>query len=144
MVCDQFQGETLMIKKLLLSSLMGMFMFGSLAQATPMYRDSMDVGDYYAFSNTEAYPVFFGSSKLSFSDPDDGLTGDRAFHYGMRHSFDFGGKYVPFTRDEHFTIEDIEECRDDCADVSIPEPGTLGLFGLALLLLGIPWGVRPQ
>jgi len=126
-----------MIKKLLLSSLMGMFLFGSLAQATPIYRDSMDFGDYQSFSKAGGYPLYFESSKLSFSDPDDGRTGDRVFHYGMRHGFDFGGKYVPFTRDEHFSIEDIEECRDDCADVSIPEPGTLGLFGLALLMLGV-------
>jgi hypothetical protein len=137
MVCDQFQGETLMIKKLLLSSLLGMFMFGSLAQATPIYRDSMEVGDYPALSKAEGYSLFVESSKLSFSDPDDALVDDRVFHYGMRHSFDFGGKYQPFTRDEHFSSEEIEECDGGCAEVSIPEPGTLGLFGLALLILGI-------
>ena len=131
-----------MIRKLLLSSLLGMFMFGSLAQATPIYRDFKDIGDYPALSKSGGYTLFAESSKLGFSDSGDGLDVDRVFHYGMRHSFDFGGKYVPFTRDEHFTIEEIEECEGGCAEVAIPEPGTLGLFGLALLLLGIRRSLR--
>lgn len=131
-----------MIKKLLLSSLLGIFVFGSLAQATPIFRDTIDLGDYLALSKAHADTLFVENSKLSFSDSDDGLAGERAFHYGMRHSFDFGGKYVPFTRDEQFTIEDIDECYLECAEVAIPEPGTLGLFGLALLLMGIGRSLR--
>ena len=124
-----------MIKKVLVSSLLGAFMFGGLAQAVPIAQDALDLDSPASYSKPFGQFVI-GESKLGFVGAEYTEVVDHATQYGLLHSSELGGKYTPFTS---YQFLPVDECyQTTCSEqISVPEPGTLGLFGLALLALGV-------